>query len=156
MRIRRWWTPALVCALSVVALAAAGCSGGGGSSSSSSQSAAATPAARQQGALEAARACRMWSEVMGQVVPKSPLTPAAAAPYDAKSGAIAAAANAASTADPAWNTLSIDIAGGNDFASAALPDINNRIVTDCQEVPTDVIKTVAAEPDPFTTTTTTP
>src|SRR5580700_8277656 len=99
MRTRRWWAPILFC----VAFAAAGCSGGTSSSS---------PAARQQGALEAGRACRMWTEVMTQAFKGTLLTPAQAAPFDAKSGAIAAVANAASAADPTWNNLSTDIAGG--------------------------------------------
>jgi hypothetical protein len=149
MRTRRRWAPILVC----VALAAAGCSGG---TSSSSQATTVSPAARQQGALQAGRACRMWTEVMTQAFKGTLLTPAQAAPFDAKSGAIATVANAASAADPTWNNLATDIAGGNDFASAALPDINGRIQNDCKQVPADVVKTVDSEPDPFSSTTTAP
>jgi hypothetical protein len=134
------------------ALATGGCSGGG---SSSTQASVVSAAARQQGALAAARACRMWNEVMTQAFKGSLLTPAQAAPFDAKSPAIIAAANAASTADPTWNNLATDVAGGNDFASAALPDINNRIHNDCKQVPAAVVKSVSGEPDPFSTTTST-
>ena len=93
---------------------------------------AAAPAAKQQAALEAARACRMWTEIATAALKIAPLTQAQAAPYDTKSAAIATVANAASTADPTWNTLATDVAGANDFASVALPDIDTRITTDCQ------------------------
>jgi hypothetical protein len=142
-----------ICALLFAALVVGACSGGG--SSSSSATATATGAARQQGAVVAARACRMWSEVAGAALHAEPLSPGQAAPYDAKSAAIAAVANTASNDDPAWNALATDVAGANDFASAALPDINNRIVTDCLRLPAGVVKTVSAEPDPFSTTSTT-
>ncbi len=140
-------------ALAIGAAGLAGCSGGGGSSSAA---AGITPAARQQAAVEAARVCRMWTELISQALPVSPLTPAKAAPYDAKSAAIAPVANAASAADPTWNALATDIAGANDFASAALPDINTRIGIDCRQVPADAANKVAAEPDPFSTTTSVP
>jgi hypothetical protein len=98
----------------------------------------------------------MWTEVMDQALKEQPITPTLAAPLDARAAQIATAANAASTADPAWDNLATDVAGANDFASAALPDINSRILADCQKVPSDAAKTVAAGPDPFTTTTTAP
>ncbi|HVM65399.1 MAG TPA: hypothetical protein VMU14_11095 [Acidimicrobiales bacterium] len=128
------------------------CSGGGGSGTATT----AASAARQQGALAAARACRMWTEVMVDAVKQEPITPTKAAPLDARSTQIATIANQASSADPAWDSLSTDVAGATDFASAALPDINSRIVNDCQKVPSDAEKTVAAQPDPFATTTTAP
>ena len=140
-----------IAALAVAAVVAGACSGGGGSPSSTTV----TPAAGQQGALAAARACRMWSEVANPALHAAPLSPTQAAPYDAKSAAIATMANTASSDDPTWNNLATDVAGANDFASAALPDINNRIVADCQHLPAAVAKTVAAEPDPFSTTSTT-
>jgi hypothetical protein len=142
---------ALVFAALSAALVAGACSGGGSSPSSTT----ATNTARQQGAVAAARACRMWSEVAGAALHAEPLSPSQAAPYDTKSAAIAAVANTASSDDPTWNALATDVAGANDFASAALPDINNRIVTDCQHLPAGVVKTVGAEPDPFSTTSTT-
>jgi hypothetical protein len=138
-------------AVAGAALVLGACSGGG--SSSSSTTVAST--ARQQGAVAAARACRMWSEVAGAALHAEPMSPSQAAPYDTKSTAIAAVANAASNDDATWNQLATDVAGANDFASAALPDINNRIVADCQHLPAGVVKTVAAEPDPFSTTSTT-
>ena len=140
-----------ICALVVAAVVMGACSGGG--TSSSSTTVAST--ARQAGALAAARACRMWSEVANPALHAAPLSPSQAAPYDAKSAAIATMANTASSDDPTWNNLATDVAGANDFASAALPDINNRIVADCQHLPAAVAKTVAAEPDPFSTTSTT-
>ena len=106
--------------------------------------------------MDAARVCRMWTELISRALPVSPLTPANAAPFDAKSATIATVANAASAADPTWNALATDIAGANDFASAALPDINTRIGIDCKQVPADAATKVAAEPDPFPTTTSTP
>ena len=139
-----------IAALAVAAVVAGACSGGGGSPSSTTV----TPAAGQQGALAAARACRMWSEVAAAAIRAEPLSPTAAQAYDIKSAAIATVANTASTDDPTWNALATDVAGANDFASAALPDINNRIVTDCQHLPAAVAKTVAAEADPFSTTST--
>ena len=126
------------------------CSGGGGSAPGTTVVAA----AQQQGALEAARACRMWSEVMDQAVKSQPLNPTVAAPLDAKSAQIATVANQASSADSAWDNLATDVAGATDFASAALPDINTRIVADCAKVPVDARKAAGAEPDPFGPTTT--
>jgi hypothetical protein len=140
-----------ICALAVVAVVIGACSGGGASPSSTTVASA----ARQQGAVAAARACRMWSEVAGAALHAEPMSPSAAAPYDTKSAAIATVANTASNDDPTWNQLATDVAGANDFASAALPDINNRIVADCQHLPAAVVKTVGAEPDPFSTTSTT-
>jgi hypothetical protein len=152
LRPRRSWSafPAVAGALIATTLFLSGCSGGGGSSSS----ATVAPAARLQGALAAARACRMWSELATPALKAFPLNPTAAAPFDAKSAAIATVANAASAADPTWNNLATDVAGATDFASAALPDINNRITTDCRQLPADAVKTVTGEPDPFSTTTT--
>jgi hypothetical protein len=128
------------------------CSGGGGSATTTTVASA----SRQQAALAAARACRMWTEVMAAAVKEEPITPALAAPLDARSAQIAATANQASSADGAWDNLATDIAGANDFASAALPDINSRVVNDCQKVPSDAAKTVSAQPDPFASTTTAP
>jgi hypothetical protein len=137
-----------------VAAAATACSGGGGGGSSAATTVA--PAARQQAALAAARACRMWTELMATAIKQEPITPALAQPLDARSALVAAAANNASTADPAWDDLATDVAGANDFASAALPDISSRIVKDCQKVPADAAAKVKSEPDPFGTTTTAP
>jgi len=136
-------------------LLASACSGGGGSSSSSASSPAVAPAAKQQAAIEAARACRMWTEIATAALKVAPLTQAQAAPYDTKSAAIATVANAASTADATWNALATDVAGANDFASVALPDIDTRITTDCNAVPASARAAVAAEPDPYSTTSTT-
>ena len=137
-------------AVMAVAVLVGACSGGGGAGPSTTVAAA----AQQQGALAAARACLMWSEVMAQAVKSQPLNPTVAAPFNAKSAQIATVANQASAADPAWNNLATDVAGATDFASAALPDINTRIVGDCAKVPVSARKAVAAEPDPFATTTT--
>jgi len=137
-------------AAAVVVAALTACSGGGGSSSATTVA----PAARQQAAVTAARACRMWTELMAQAVKEEPITPALAQPLDAASAKVASAANAASSSDPAWNSLATDVAGANDFASAALPDINSRIANDCQKVPADARATVQKEPDPLGTTTT--
>jgi hypothetical protein len=136
----------------VVALVAAlvACSGGGGPTTATTAAAA----AQQQGAVEAATACRMWSELMAQALKQQRLTPTVAAPFDAKSAQIATEANKASGADAAWDNLATDVAGASDFASAALPDINSRIVADCAKVPVDARKTAAAAPDPFGATTT--
>jgi hypothetical protein len=131
---------------------ATACSGGGGKATTTTVASA----AREQAALQAARACRMWTEVMAVAVKEEPITPTLAAPLDARSTQIATTANQASSGDPAWDSLATDVAGANDFASAALPDINSRIVNDCQKVPSDAAKTVAAQPDPFATTTTAP
>ncbi|HZQ87992.1 MAG TPA: hypothetical protein VFA83_24300 [Acidimicrobiales bacterium] len=139
-------------AVAVVLAVATACSGGGSKAASTT---VASPA-RQQGALAAARACRMWTELMSEALPKEPITPAAAQPLDAKSAQVATQANNAATADPAWGDLATDAAGANDFASAALPDINSRIVKDCAKVPADAASTVKGEPDPFGTTTTAP
>jgi len=139
-----------------LALLVAACSGGGGGSSSSAASTGVSPAAKQQGALEAARACRMFTEIATAALKLEPLTTSQAAPYDAKSTAVATVANAASTADPAWNALATDVAGATDFASVALPDIYTRVTTDCKAVPASARTTVNGEPDPFTTTSTTP
>jgi hypothetical protein len=98
----------------------------------------------------------MWSELMGQALKQQPLTPPVAAPLDAKSAQIATIANKAGADDPAWDNLATDVAGATDFASAALPDINSRIVADCATVPVDARKAAAAAPDPFTTTTAAP
>ncbi len=136
--------------LAATAVIVSACSGGGASPSSTTVA----NAGRQQGALAAARACRMWTELADSALKAEPITPTAAAPYDVKSSAIAPVANAASTFDPTWNNLATDVAGATDFASAALPDINSRIVADCQHLPADAVKTVDGEPDPFSTTTT--
>jgi len=136
----------------VVVLAA--CSGGG--SSATGTTVAVATAAKQQAALQAARACRMWTETATAALKIEPMSAAQAAPYDAKSATIAAAANAASNADPAWNNLATDVAGANDFASVALPDINTRITKDCKAVPSSARAQVAGEPDPFATTSTSP
>ena len=138
-----------------LALLAAACSGGGGSSSSTAAAPAVAPGAKQQGALEAARACRMFSEIATAALKLEPLTATQAAPYDTQSAAVATVANAASAADPAWNTLATDVAGATDFASVALPDIYTRITNDCKAVPASVKATVDAGPDPLTTTSTT-
>jgi len=127
------------------------CSGGGGPATGTTIAAS----TRQQGALAAARACRMWGELMSAAVREQPITPALAAPLDARSGQVATAANQASSDDPKWENLATDVAGATDFASAALPDINSRIAADCQTVPSSAAATVAKEPDPFGTTTTT-
>jgi len=140
-----------ICALVVAAVVIGACSGGGTSTSSTTIASA----AHEQGAVAAARACRMWSELVAQARQGPRLSPSQAAPYDTKSAAIATVANEASSEDPTWNALATDVAGANDFASAALPDINNRIVADCQHLPAAVVKTVAGEPDPFSTTSTT-
>jgi hypothetical protein len=132
-----------------VGMFAGACSGGG-----SAPTTTVAAADRQQGALAAARACRMWTEIMNVVVRDQRVTPALAAPLDARAPALAAAANQASNDDPAWNDLATDVAGATDFASAALPDIDARIRADCQKVPSSVVSTVAKEPDPFSTTTT--
>jgi hypothetical protein len=97
----------------------------------------------------------MWTEIMAKAVQEEPITPALAQPLNALSARVAAAANDASNADPAWNNLATDAAGANDFASAALPDINSRIVNDCGKVPGYARTTVAKEPDPLGATTTT-
>jgi hypothetical protein len=138
--------------LVLVGACSGACSGGGGPGTSTTTVA---PAARQQGALAAARACRMWTELMGAAVKEEPITPTLAAPLDARSAQAATAANQASNDDPAWDNLATDVAGANDFASGALPDINTRIVADCHKVPASASATVAKEPDPFGTTTTT-
>jgi hypothetical protein len=138
---------------SVAALVAVltACSGGGGGPGPGTTVAAAS---RQQGALAAARACRMWTELMAHAVKEEPITPTLAAPLDVRSQQVATAANQASTDDPAWNALATDVAGANDFASAALPDINSRIVNDCQKLPAGARTTVDKGPDPFGATTT--
>ena len=146
--MRERWRAVLGAAVVVAVVSA--CSGGGKASSNTTVASA----TRQQAAVSAARACRMWTELMTKALKEEPITPALAQPLDVASGQIAAAANAASAADPAWNTLATDIAGANDFASAALPDINSRIINDCQKVPADARTTVQKEPDPFGTTTT--
>jgi len=134
-------------------LVLAACSGGGGSASTGTTVAVAA-AAKQQAALEAARACRMWTETATAALKVAPMTAAQAAPFDAKSATIGAAADAASNADPAWNNLATDVAGATDFASVALPDINTRITNDCKAVPSSARSQVAGEPDPFSTTST--
>jgi hypothetical protein len=139
-----------VAALAALVGLLAACSGG------STSHATIAPAARQQGALLAARACRMWTELMGQAVKEAPITPVLAAPLDARSALIAPVANQASGDDPMWANLATDVAGATDFASVALPDINSRIVDDCTKVPDDAKQTVAGQPDPFSTSTTVP
>ncbi len=136
-------------------LVLAGTLAGACSSGGSAPTTTVAAAARDQGALAAARACRMWAELINVALKTQPITPALAAPLDAKAPQMAAAANQASNDDPAWNELATDMAGATDFASAALPDINARITADCQRVPSSAVATVAKEPDPFSTTTTT-
>jgi hypothetical protein len=138
--------------LVVVSTCAGACSGGGGASAPTTTVAASV---RNQGALAAARACRMWGELISTALKDQPMTPALAAPLDARAPQVAAAANTASNDDPAWDNLATDVAGATDFASAALPDIDARITADCQVVPSSAKATVAKEPDPFGTTTTT-
>ena len=136
----------------LVGVCSGACSGGGGGSAPATTVVA---AARNQGALAAARACRMWGELISSALKDQPMTRALAAPLDARAPQVAAAANSASNDDPAWDNLATDVAGATDFASAALPDINARITADCQRVPSSAKATVASEPDPFGTTTTT-
>ena len=129
----------------VIVLLAA-CSGG------SSKAPAGPP--NPKAALEAARACRMWTETVAKFTP-SQGTPNYAA-FDAMAVAIAPIANQASADDPRWSALALDIAGANDFQSAAMPDVNQRILADCKAVPSTATKAASAEADPYTTTSTTP
>lgn len=132
----------------MLALALAGACTGGGTSTE----APVPPAARVRGAVEAARACRMWAEVIDRATKANP----GADVLDAQSAAIATVASKAADDDPRWGALSTDVAGANDFASAALSDIAARITADCKVVPASADKAAAAESDPFSTTSTTP
>ena len=136
-------------ALVTLGLAVAAC--GGGSHSSSSAAAPPGPASTKA-AVEAAVACRMWSELVGKVTKtKTPDFAAATAAAEA----IAPVANKASEDDPRWNQLALDIAPANDFKSAALPDQDQRITADCKAVPKSAVDAAAAQPDPYSSTTTT-
>jgi hypothetical protein len=138
-------TPAALAALIVIACVA--CSGGSSHPSTSGSGGASTKAAS-----EAATACRMWSETINKFTAQKSNPDYVTA--DAMATAIAPLANQASTDDNRWSQLSLDIAGANDFRSAALPDVNNRIAADCSAVPSSIAKTEESAPDPYSTTTT--
>jgi hypothetical protein len=127
-------------ALVGISVALTACSGGG-------HKAPAPP--DPKAALEAARACRMWTETVAKFIPSKGTPPYAA--LDAMATAIGPVANQANADDARWAQLALDMAGATDFQSAAMPDVNQRIVADCKAVPATATKAAAAEPDPFTT-----
>ena len=127
----------------------AGC---GGAANSSSQ-----PAPKGngsvQGAAEAAKACHMWVETLNQLsaTSKNPNYPA----LDAMASAVVAVANRASAEDPRWDQLALDVAPATDLRSNAILEQNGNILHDCKAVPASANKAELAQPDPFSSTTTT-
>lgn len=139
------------CGVLAVAIVVAGCSGGGGKSTGAPAVPSATAA---RATAEAARACRMWQETRAKA--KATAKTPDYAGLAAMAAAITPVSNQAGADDPKWSQLSLDLGAGIDFNSAALPDIVVRLDNDCKAVPSAAAKAASAEPDPYSSTITSP